>query len=244
MTKLKPLKESSLRVQAARTIRQAIFSGQFQPGTQLLEMHLARDLGVSQTTVREALVQLEQAGLVVRIPNKGTSVTTLTPEEVRHRLTIRTLLEGLAWVAAASRMGPQAFEHLEGLLVRIRGASEISPEKAEAELAFHRYIWEQSGNPTLVRMLDLVTPPLFAFITPMRNQQIKDVKKLDRAHEEVVTALRRNDPEELTATLREHLESSYGKFPEAGNLDFHLLISTAFGSRFSSSDLPTGKVSL
>ncbi len=243
MTKLKPLKESSLRVQAARTIRQAIFSGQFQPGTQLLEMHLARDLGVSQTTVREALVQLEQAGLVNRVPNKGTAVTTLSPEEVRHRLTIRTLLEGLAWVTAASRMGPNEFEHLEELLNRIRGASEISSQKAEAELAFHRYIWDQSGNPTLVRMLDLVTPPLFAFITPMRKQQIKDVKKLDRAHEEVVLALRRGDPEVLTATLRDHLESSYGKFLEPGNLDLHLLIASAFGKR-SSHDRPSDKLAL
>jgi DNA-binding GntR family transcriptional regulator len=244
MTKLKPLKEASLRVQVARTIRQAIFSGQFPPGAQLLEMHLARDLGVSQTTIREALVQLEQAGLVNRIPNKGTSVTTVSPEEVRRRLTIRTLLEGLAWVTAASRMRSKEFEHLEKLLDRIRAATEISSQKAEAELAFHRYIWEQSGNATLVRMLDLVTPPLFAFITPMRKHQLKDVKKLDRAHEEVLLALRRGDPEDLTETLREHLESSYGKFLEPGNLDLHLLISSAFGARHLSKDLAPDKASL
>ena len=59
-------------------------------------MHLARDLGLSQTTIREALVQLEQAGLAHRIPNKGTSVRDGLPRRGEGQLTIRSRLEGLA----------------------------------------------------------------------------------------------------------------------------------------------------
>ena len=108
MAALEPLKTGLLTTRVSETLRGAILTGQFEPGRQLLEAHLARELQVSQTTVREALVQLDQLGLVTRVPNKGTFVTELSEKDVRDRLKIRWLLEGLAWFAAAKTMDEEA----------------------------------------------------------------------------------------------------------------------------------------
>lgn len=77
MPHLQPVRASSLKEQAAGAIRAAIFGGQFGPGDPLRELHLARDLKVSQPTVREALLELEAEGLVIRKANVGTEVTNM-----------------------------------------------------------------------------------------------------------------------------------------------------------------------
>ncbi|MPY87454.1 MAG: GntR family transcriptional regulator [Luteitalea sp.] len=60
---LQPVKAGSLSRQVFEALRTAIFAGRFSPGDSLRELYLARDLNVSQATVREALAQLEQDGL-------------------------------------------------------------------------------------------------------------------------------------------------------------------------------------
>jgi len=102
-----------LRDQVKDAVRDAIFQGRFQPGDPLRELGLARDLRVSQATVREALLQLEQTGLVVRVPNKQTIVTQLSQQDLKERIIIRILLEEAAAVEAARRIGPKELEELE-----------------------------------------------------------------------------------------------------------------------------------
>src|ERR1044071_1505768 len=92
---LKPVSSDSLSRQIFESLKDGIFVGTFQPGETLRELHLASLYQVSQATIREALVRLEQAGLVVRMPNRKTTVTAFTNEEVRDRLQMRILLEEL-----------------------------------------------------------------------------------------------------------------------------------------------------
>lgn len=200
----------------AQTLRRAIFSGQFPPGSQILESHVARQLGVSQTTVREALGQLDQMGLVRRVPNKGSFVNSLSEEEVRDRLRIRILLEGLAWQEASKRMDDAAFEELEKRLADIRetAAAGEYPRLADAELEFHRFIWESSGMPTLANLLDQLTTPLFAFITLERAaRNIKEPDPYPR-HKEVIDALRSGEPDTVRQVVEAHLGPSYGAIEE------------------------------
>lgn len=208
---LQPLKSGSLTTRVADTLRHAIFSGQFEPGRQLLEAHLARELQVSQTTVREALVQLDQIGLVNRIPNKGTFVTRLSEEEVRDRLTVRRLLEELAWTEASKRLTDQDFVELERRLVAIRRAMEAEqlPEAAEAELHFHRFIWERSGNAALAQTLEKISPPLFVFATLRRRERGQSIELAYARHKAVVEALRSRDPDQMRTTLDDHFQVTY-----------------------------------
>lgn len=210
-TLFQPLKTASLSARVFETLRDAIFNGQFKAGDPLRELHLARDLHVSQATVREALVQLEQLGLVVRTPNIGTHVTRLSREEVAERVELRVILEERAMIQAAPRLGEQEFAEL-GL--RIQGITDAIGrnayfEEAQADLAFHRYIWEQTGNRTLFRTLDQIAVPLFAFVSILRGTNRQSLKDVVQSHEGIVAALRDPAPDRIREALRQHFEYGF-----------------------------------
>ncbi len=97
MSSLQPVRAESLSAQVAESIREAIFSGELKPGQVLRELGLAKNMNVSQATVREALSHLEHYGLVVRTPNRSTSVTSLSREDVQNRASIWLTLESRIW---------------------------------------------------------------------------------------------------------------------------------------------------
>src|SRR5579885_3504051 len=92
-----------VREQVGARLRQAIVTGHFQPGARLIERELCTLLGVSRTSLREALRQLESDGLVVNIPHKGLVVATMTREEAEEIYQVRAAMEGLAGRLAALR---------------------------------------------------------------------------------------------------------------------------------------------
>ena len=211
---LQPVKSESLSAQVVTALRTAIFAGRLAPGQPLRELHLARELGVSQATIREALRQLERFGLVVRTPNIGTEVTRLSPEEVLERVELRMLLEERALTQAAARMDGPAFDTLGTHLSALTQATRRNEyfEQAQADLGFHRFIWEQSGNRTLYNMLDQLSVPLFASVSIVRGLQRENLADVIESHEGIVEALRRRDRVSIRKALRQHFE--YG-FPMA-----------------------------
>lgn len=205
---LAQVKRPSLSNQVFETLQAAIFSGRFRAGDPIRELHLARELEVSQSTVREALVQLEHLGLVTRVANKGTTVTTLTAREVRERVAIRRNLEEMAFLAATIRMEPAQFEELRVRYARLSDAIVVNDYfgAAAADLEFHRFIWECSGNKTLVRMLVQLTAPLFAFVSIQRSRNLENLQAIERSHEDIIRALQSRDSTLIRGVLQEHLD--------------------------------------
>lgn len=209
-------KAGSLAQQTVNRLLQSIFDGTYPPGSNLRELRIARELGVSQATVREALQQLESAGLVTREPNVGTTVTRLSPKEVRERVELRALLEVRAAEEAAERMGGEEFEELERRLAALGAAIENDSyyEAAQADLEFHRWIWKCSGNETLRRMLDQLTVPLMAFVSVLRASGLQHLSDVTAAHEPLIAALRSGDAGLIAEAFRRGATSSYEDFME------------------------------
>src|SRR5712692_317571 len=215
---LQKLKSQPLRAQVFTTLRDVIMAGRYQPGEALREVSLARDLGVSQNTVREALLQLEQTGLVVRTPNKNTTVTRLSPIDIAERVSTRIMLEpAVCWIAA-NRMTPDDFDDLELHLKGISDAihANLPFETAQADLAFHRRIWALSDCRFLYQVLDQATVPLFAFVSLLRYRRQQTLAEVVLPHEEILNALRSPDKKTLERIIREHLMKSYRDFIEPG----------------------------
>lgn len=225
MSGVQPIKNASLMAQAFESLRDAIFAGRLLPGDPLRELHLARDLRVSQVVVREALVKLEHMGLVVRAPNRGTMVTKLSSREVRERLAIRVALEEIAFAEAAPHVTPQDARELRRLGDEISRGLKAKNffEAAQADLGFHRYVWEKSGNETLSNMLTQVTVPLFAFVSILRRSGFEGLKDAQKSHEELVEALEGGSVRIVKRAIRQHIESSYETFLESGVEDFQIL---------------------
>ncbi|MGH9935694.1 MAG: GntR family transcriptional regulator [Blastocatellia bacterium] len=223
----KPALADSLKTQVIEILKEKIFAGNLKPGDALREMHLAREFSVSQATVREALLQLEQLGLAVRLANRGTLVTKLTPQDVRDRLEIRSELDPMACIKASARMTEDDFAYLERL------AKEISKdyktpnynfyETSQIDFQFHRYIWQRSGSAVLCTTLEQVTLPLFAFIGLLRQVGVEERRRGD-PHKPIIEALRSRKARQITEIVRAHFENSYNRFIESKSDDLQAAI--------------------
>lgn len=189
-------------------------TGALMPGTALRELTLAKRLGVSQATIREALQRLEHAGLVTRKPNLGTTVTRLSPKDVRERVAVRVVLECMAAAAAAERMTAADLAELENRLTTLGAAVEANNyfEAAQADLEFHRHIWRCAGNDTVCRLLELVTVPLFAFAAMLRSYGLQKLTAVVAEHSPLLEALRSKDQARIRDAFYKGATSSYEAF--------------------------------
>lgn len=214
LTHAAPRKESA-QTRVAGALRNAIFAGELRPGDPVIENHLSDLYKVSQTTVREALVRLEHAGLVRRIHNVGTFVTQMSPREVQERIRLRVMLEGLAGMEAARFISASQLAEIERMLEVLSNAVDANDHFAagQADLEFHRHIWNCSGDRTLCQVLEQITVPLFAFVS-MERQRMRErlTMELLRVHQPIVQALREHDPAAAQESMRTHLETSYAEF--------------------------------
>jgi DNA-binding GntR family transcriptional regulator len=210
---LAPIRPGSLSTQAFHVIKDAIFTGQMKPGESLRELYLARSLQVSQATIREALAQLESAGLIVRHANRRTTVTSFTREEVQDRLQLRILLEERAAVRAAERAAKEDIAGLTALAGEIVKAIESDDhyDHVQADIRFHRAIWSMAGSPILSQTLDHLTTPLFAFLAVIHNEA-QGPLQATRPHERIIKAIRSKDETRIRAEIRAHIETSYSEF--------------------------------
>lgn len=146
-------------------LRDAIVSGQLQPGEWLRQEALAQELDVSQITVRDALNRLVGEGLAVRIPYKGVRVVALSREDLEDIYSMRKLLEGLAAEVAAEHITEEELARMRELLPdTVVGADPASLARArEANREFHEIVVRASRR----RFLSRVLGQLWDWIDPM-----------------------------------------------------------------------------
>src|SRR5262245_49459418 len=129
-----------LAEEAADRIRDAIFAGDFAPGSPLREVNLAADLGVSRGSVREGLGLLEREGLIQTAWHRGTRVIDITRADVEEVYTLRAALDQLACVTAHERSDDQQFAALDQLVTDMESALDRGAGGADLvrlDLAFH-----------------------------------------------------------------------------------------------------------
>jgi DNA-binding GntR family transcriptional regulator len=160
-----PIKPVTLRHRIVEIIRQAITSGDLGPGDRVVELQLAKQLGVGNTAVREALFELERAGLVTRIPNKGSFITKMTWEDAQQIFRVRKELESLAVELALEHLSAPEIDTLQGFVNGMKTAAETSDFERfyQNDLEFHRALWRLSQNRYLGNVLETLVVPLFAF---------------------------------------------------------------------------------
>lgn len=84
-----------LRTQVAETLRNAIVMGELAPGERLIERVLCERMGVSRTSLREAMRELENEGLLTNLPNRGLIVSIVDPKIAQEIFDVREALEAL-----------------------------------------------------------------------------------------------------------------------------------------------------
>lgn len=204
---LKTIQPISKKGQVVQAIREAILSGLIQPGDQIVESRLAQQLGSGIPLVREALIELEHQGFVQKIPYKGTMVTKLGAKEISQIFKLRIELEVLAIEWAKEHIGEEDVEELRALIRKMeRAAGELNlSEFYEHDLAFHRRLWDLSGNMYLVDALERVVVPLFAFFVMKTKRERDSYLGSATSHMKIVDALPERSAAELGDLMRESL---------------------------------------
>jgi DNA-binding GntR family transcriptional regulator len=193
------------RFELAQLLESAILSGRIKPGTRLIELQLAKEYSVSQTTIREALQNLERIGLVVKNSNRGSFVIDLRSEDLIHIYQLRRELEPMACALAATCLKQKTLDALEGCIVRMREAVRRRENKTylSADLSFHRVIWASQPNTYLEKALTTLCLPIFAYELVQRQAGAHmDFDRAIRRHELILALLRTGDPARVAKMMR------------------------------------------
>lgn len=142
----------TLQQQVLMNLRSRLAQGEIAPGLRIVEAAESERLGVSRGTIREALRQLEQEGLVVRSPRRDVHVRELTAKEIVDLYAVRGALESVA-VRAVCSLAEQPFmatvRELRRQLSALESASG-TPEEIASDLAFHETLCQASNNEMLL----------------------------------------------------------------------------------------------
>jgi DNA-binding GntR family transcriptional regulator len=183
-----------------------ILRGKFQPGERLTELALARQIGVSQAPVREALGHLELMGFVQSVPYKGTYVRKHSPEQLRDIYMVRAWLEALAGHLAAPQLTDQDLLDLAAVVERMMEHARNSNDHDfyKADYAFHQIIIRVADNSMLTQLFEMLQYAYWTFASTILLN--RDLVYLGQRHYRVLEVLRRRDAELAAQVLREHIE--------------------------------------
>jgi DNA-binding GntR family transcriptional regulator len=187
-----PITTISRKERIVEAIRRAILSGKLRPGHRIVESQMAKQLGVGNTAVREALFELQSRGFVTRVANKGTFVTQLTVDDVEQIFCVRRNLEGLAAELLQGRMTPAILDRLQRCIDGMGPAAVLLDLESfcRLDVEFHTTIWHATGNRFLAAALETMVLPLFAFFNmtcpPDRETLLAGVQQ----HAELLRAVR------------------------------------------------------
>ncbi|MDQ1008769.1 DNA-binding GntR family transcriptional regulator [Streptomyces sp. V4I23] len=189
-----------------------------EPGARVNVYALSRELGVSQTPLREALAHLEADGLVVKESLRGFFVAPLISRaQFEDLFEFRLLIEPWSAARAAERCGPEGHRSLRAELATctdVPEGGEYADYKAVAthDHRFHVLVAELSGNDNMPPAFERTNCHLHIF--RLFYQTYVGTAAIDE-HGAVTDAITAGDPEAAEAAMRRHIESSRARLRAA-----------------------------
>jgi len=149
----KMLAKATLRSRIKNHIQQQIANGVYRPGDRIIETQLARELNVSQSPVREALLELSISGLLEEVPYSGTYVRQLNAADIIDIYDSRAYIEKYAAERAATRITDAQLQELSDILAAMSNCSEHEyDDYCKLDIHFHSIIFDAAGSPSLKRL--------------------------------------------------------------------------------------------
>lgn len=191
----------SISADVADHIRSEIFNGTLKPNQRVPQDAIAAELGVSRVPVREALISLEQNGLVVSEPNRGMFVVPIRQEDIDDHYRMYGMIQGLAAARAVRRMTEPVLARLQELHDRMC-ASDDPIQLRELNYEFHSLINKTGGSTrvrSVLRHLSHNLPRELYYLVPGGSPQANS------GHAKIIQALRDGDEAAADAANQEHV---------------------------------------
>lgn len=202
------LRAPSRVADAYEALKAAIRDNVFTPGHQGSEQEIALRLGMSRTPVHEALIRLQEEGLVRVLPKRGVIVCPLSADDIREVYEVIIALEGTAAELLAAKAKPSRLPAVSAL-EKINAEMRVALEKddldlwARADDRFHRALIDQCGNGRLARVANTIMDQSHR----ARMMTLRLRAKPDRSfkeHQAIVGAIKTGNAEKAFASARHH----------------------------------------
>jgi DNA-binding GntR family transcriptional regulator len=200
----------SMKEKVYLALKERILTQELPTGEPLKEVHLARELGVSRTPIREALAELHREDFVEIIPNRGAYVKFISVNDLRETFQLLKILEGAATKIACDQVDQHELERLEQefLLLQERGERISYKEEQTIGIQLHELILNAVGNTKIVSLLSSIREQVRALC-------LISIKSYGRAseavneHLEIIAALKGGDSLAAERAIVSHLDYVY-----------------------------------
>lgn len=199
-----------VRERAYEYLKSAILSDRIHPGERLAEEHLAKEMGVSRTPVREALHKLESEGLIKALETRGFIVSKDSREEVEELFDMRAILEGYGLRVISEKVSENLLEQLNGFIEKAEDAlrrkqiREVFKRNTQFHDTLHRMLAEKKR---LHRLLVNMRKYVLRYRENTLQYPDGGRRALD-GHRKIVMALRLKDPDLCERVMREHIQEA------------------------------------
>lgn len=219
LSSLPSVPAASRRERVAEILREAITTADLEPGQKLTELELAAQLGTSRAPVREALRQLEQEGLVVSYPYRGTEVLGVSQEEIENVLVpIRIALERFAFDKAMSAVADEDVAGLNAIIESMDEAASAGDlaRLADDDIRFHEAIVVLSGQQHCLQIWRTIQPRVRAYFR--RDAKYHgDSHAVAEQHRDLLRALQSGDSELGRQAITEHIRTHFSSTAARGS---------------------------
>jgi DNA-binding GntR family transcriptional regulator len=187
-------------------IRTRIFSGELRDGQRIVERELAAEMGTSRGPIRDALRVLEQEGLVITAPRRGTRVASLTTADAVEILAIREALEPVAVSFLIDRDDAECFGRLQAVVDRLELAARAHDWHLAItlDLEFHDLIFELCDQRRIFRIWESLQKPMLQLFGKL-SHYYKDISEVPKRHRDLLDSIRSGDRARALAHSSEHV---------------------------------------
>lgn len=196
-----------LREMVYEELKMQILTGAIVPGTRMMEVELAKEIGVSRTPIREAIRKLEKEGLVTIEPRRGAYASQISTEDMVEILEVRQNMEGLAAFFAASRMAPEQMNELQEVSAKYNSAVQAGnmEDMIKHDTRFHRIIVESCNNKVLVQMIEQLQEMVLRF-RYIYYDNFRRAENMPEEHQLILDAIQSGDAEAARTAADVHID--------------------------------------
>ncbi len=199
--------QPSLVDQVYEAILGWIEDGRYGKDARLIQEEIAETLGVSRQPVQQALLLLRNMGILINAPGRGLMVAPLESDKVRDMYEIRSSLDVLASGRAAERGAERAKSEGKAIIDRGLQAAEskVISELVLADMDFHHFIYELSGN----RMVAETVEPNWAYLRRVMGEVLimgVSAQEIWAQHAAIMQAIADGDAERAQRLAKEHID--------------------------------------
>jgi DNA-binding GntR family transcriptional regulator len=198
------------------SLREAILHGYFELGEKLDQDHIAEELEVSRTPVREAMRRLESEGFVEVRPHHGAFIAKVSRQDIREVYEIRRLLEAEVVRQVTPLIPDSMLDELDRSLTETKAQFEAgdSGKHFESDVYFHETLADFVENELFREVLDGLTNRVSIVRRFAQLQPGPHLVESFKEHRAILQAMRERDPEEAAELMELHLENSAVRIQE------------------------------